>query len=73
MVCVEDFIKCCKDKKIGNALSKAKLRAFIAATSEPTVDIGRAALKGYWNFESPVYNELKKFLKDLAEYGDITN
>ena len=68
-VCVEEFIKCArsicgvKETKI----DKVRVNTYLSTMESPTVSIGDAASKGYWNFDHPALQELCRFLTDLAK------
>lgn len=66
MKCVNEFISCLsalKDKP--KNMSKAKVQAFLASQPEIANSIGQGASKNYWNFNSPILDELKDFLRNL--------
>jgi hypothetical protein len=66
MKCANDFIDCVRtlENRPKNE-SKAKVQAFLAAQPEFVNSLGVGAQKGYWDFESPALNELKRFLNNL--------
>lgn len=63
MKCVNEFVSCASalEKKPKN-LSKTKIQTFLAAQPEIVNSVGVGALKSYWDFMSPVLDELKQFL-----------
>ncbi len=66
MRCVNEFVSCvCKLKAQPRSISKVKTQAFLAAQPEIVNSVGVGAQKGYWDFESPVLDELKQFLSGL--------
>jgi len=66
MECVDDYFKCLKGKRLvpGN-IYKAKTQAFLSSRKKPGLLIGQAAWKGYWNFDSIVFDGVKRFLSSL--------
>ena len=66
MKCVNEFASCVSamEPKPKN-ISKAKAQTFLAAQPEIANSVGVGAQKGYWDFESPVLEELKQFLSHL--------
>jgi hypothetical protein len=66
MSCVNEFISCVsKLKTKPKNMSKAKTHAFLAAQQEFANSIGLASEKGYWDFSSPVIDELRQFLDNF--------
>lgn len=63
--CVENFFHCVKtsNKNLPTNMSKARTHAFLASREKSDLRLGEAAEKGYWNFDHPVFNELKKFIR----------
>jgi len=72
MVCVDRYIACLKDlnEKEGLPLpkseSKAKLHAFLSSREEPGKPIGLSVKKGYIPSNSSAFDEVKKFLMQVA-------
>lgn len=64
MQCVEQYFNCLKDNHVPNTknIFKAKTHAFLASRKEPDKRLGEAALAGYWPFDSPAFDEVKKFV-----------
>ncbi|MHC4478979.1 MAG: DUF3226 domain-containing protein [Planctomycetota bacterium] len=66
MTCVGDFVSCVERLEAGpKNKSKARVQAFLAAQPEIASSLGVGAQKGYWDFESPALDELKRFLNNL--------
>ncbi|MBN2180971.1 MAG: hypothetical protein JW715_03585 [Sedimentisphaerales bacterium] len=71
MKCVNEFASCVSNLPAPpKNISKSKATVFKAltflATQPENVDcVGLAAQKNYWNFDSPVLDELKQFLNNL--------
>lgn len=66
MECVNEFIKCALllEEKPKN-IPKAKVQTFLASKEEIVNRLGLGAMKGYWKFESPAWNDLKTFISNL--------
>ncbi len=66
MQCVNEFIDCALqfDENPKN-IAKSKVQTFLASKEELVSRLGLGALKGYWNFELPVLDELKAFISSL--------
>lgn len=67
MKCVDSFVSCIQGlEQPPNEvhLSKVKVVAFLAAMPELAITnaVGRGAMKGFWNLDSPELDGLKKFL-----------
>ena len=45
--------------------SLSRLHTFLASRYKPDLDLGRAAEAGYWNFDHPVFDRVKDFLRAL--------
>ncbi len=67
--CVDNYFKCLHDKRIDVAanLSKAKCLAFLASRPDLPNNIGLAAKQRVWNFNSPVFEIIKKCLMSLIQ------
>jgi hypothetical protein len=66
MNCVNEFVSCVSALKIKpKKLSKAKAQTFLAAQPDIVNSVGLGAQKSYWDFDSPVLDELKQFLSHL--------
>jgi len=70
MICVNDYIKCLIENKVlskenTSKIAKAKLYSYLAAKRKAGLKIGEAAKAEYWNFDSPVFEQLKNFLRML--------
>lgn len=64
--CVNTFMECALqlDKK-PKSEPKARVQTFLAAKEEIVNRLGLGAQKGYWNFDSPVLDELKSFISQI--------
>ncbi len=67
MTCVNQYFACICEQGSSRpkSLSKAKAHAFMASRTEPCVRVGEGALKGYWNFDHPAFDQIKEFLGRL--------
>lgn len=67
MTCVDAYLTCVCEQGGSSPrnLSKAKAHAFMASRTEPCVRVGEGALKGYWNFDHPAFDQIKEFLAQL--------
>jgi hypothetical protein len=62
--CVEEYFACVQ-KNVGVLpanLDKAKVHAFLSSMDRPHLTFGQSAEAGYWPFDNPVFDPLKKFL-----------
>ncbi len=66
--CVERLLDCLTEKgvKAPANLAKARLHAFLACMPKPGLRLGEAAEAGYWPFDDPAFDEVKRFLKLVA-------
>ena len=66
--CVEAYMECLEthDALKSNVPDKTFAHAYLAATSDPVARVGEGALQGVWNFQSPAFADLRKFIHDLA-------
>lgn len=66
MDCVEDYFNCLRKNAIKpNNIYKAKVLAFLASKPEDVKNIGRAAQKEYWDFNSECLVDIKEFMKNI--------
>lgn len=67
MVCLNEYFACISEQGSPGPknLSKAKAHAFMASRSEPCVRVGEGALRRYWDFDHPAFDEIKEFLHQL--------
>lgn len=63
--CIDDFSQCLPDAVPDNRLSKARVRAWIAAQEEPYVSVGVAAKRGFMNLDHDALTPIREFLKSL--------
>ena len=67
MVCVNEFCQCIQQTGLNlpKNISKAKVQVFLASREETGKRLGEAALAGYWPLDDEVFNQLKKFLRQI--------
>ena len=64
--CVEDYFRCIAEKSDRkNFSSKARIRVWMASQVDYDVRVGIAAEMGYWPWESPAFDSMKEFLRQL--------
>jgi len=61
--CIDTFIDC-SETEVTN-LAKSKTLCYLATKSPLVNSLGLGALKGHWDLDSPVFDELKKFLTQM--------
>ncbi len=70
-VCVNRYLECLREQGIslpGHPHdSKAWVRAYIASQHDPEKRPGEAAFAGYWPWDSPVFDKLKLFIRQLDQ------
>ncbi len=67
--CVEDYINCIeslREERL-NKLSKRKILTYLSGQQEFVNALGLAAQKHIWNFDAPAFDQLKTFLRELAQ------
>ena len=67
MPCVEQYFQCVQAQtglELNNP-SKAHLHTFLSSKPEPGLLLGQAAHRGYFPWDSPVFDRLKQFLRAL--------
>ena len=69
--CVDEYIECLQrhDAMQSRNTDKCFAHAYLAAMSDPLARVGEGALSGAWDFESPAFVALVRFLRDLAARG----
>ena len=70
--CVDSYFDCLKERKIiiSKDKSKAKSQAFLASRPRSPRDIGIAAKRSVWPFESPAFEEIRHFLTNLFQVNN---
>ncbi|MBI4772182.1 MAG: hypothetical protein HY784_17625 [Chloroflexi bacterium] len=67
MPCVDEYLECVgarAARQPGNP-AKARVHAWLASQVRPDLRLGEAAEKGYWPWESPAFDPLERFLRNL--------
>lgn len=67
MDCVDQYVDCVQKTQgtLPHPVDKARLHAFLAMRNRPGLRLGEAAEEGYFPWNSPVFDPLKQFLRDL--------
>ena len=67
MECVEQYFKCIEQRmsSLPKNMPKAQVQTFLASRPRPGLLLGQAAHRGYWPWDSPVFNNVKQFLQTL--------
>ena len=64
--CVNEYFNCIAKKSARSKfLSKAKVRVWMASHVDYEYHVGKAAEEGYWPWENPAFDSLKKFLQEM--------
>lgn len=64
--CVGEYFACISQKSGRHDFtSKAKVRVWMASHTDDDLRVGLAAEKGYWPWDSAVFEPMKKFLRQL--------
>lgn len=61
--CIETFFECSEEKPDNE--SKSKIQCYLSTKNPLANSLGIGAKKGHWDFNSPVFNEIKEFLEYL--------
>lgn len=61
--CIDTYIDCSKTEVTN--LSKSKTLCYLATKSPLVSSLGLGALKGHWDLDSSVFDELKEFLSQM--------
>lgn len=66
MHCVEQYFQCIEQVGVvPSNLHKAQVQAFLASRPVPGLLLGQAAHRGYWHWDSPVFDHVRAFLQNL--------
>ncbi len=65
--CVDAYFDCLAQRldSLPANMSKARVHAFLASRPKPDLLIGEAASAGYWPWDSPAFDHVKRFLQAL--------
>ncbi len=69
MCCVDEYFRCLEDQKIVPkqvALPKARLHTFLASRGKPGLRLGEAAQSNDIPLDSPVFEPVVNFLRQLS-------
>ena len=69
MRCVDEYFSCLEDQSISqreSAIPKARLHAFLASRERPGLRLGEAAEKNDIPLDSPVFEPVVNFLRQLT-------
>ena len=66
--CTDEYMQCLRDHDAMHSTNadKSFAHAYLAAMDEPLARVGEAAQGGVWDFDSPAFAALSRFLCDLA-------
>lgn len=66
--CVEEYMDCLRthDALKSEIPDKTFAHAYLAALRDPVARVGEGAKQGVWDFQSPAFDDLRKFVCDLA-------
>ena len=71
VVCVDQYFKCVaqntRREPAANKRDKARAHAWLASQPKPDKHCGLAAEEGYWDFDSPALEPLRKFVMALDQ------
>lgn len=66
--CVDQYFDCLDATELGRPVkdfAKARTRVFLSSRKDPTLALGQAARKGYWPFDTQIFDRVKDFLHSL--------
>jgi hypothetical protein len=61
--CIETFFECSDEKP--HEKSKAEIQCYLSTKNPLANSLGVGAKKGHWDFNSPVFDEIKGFLENI--------
>ncbi|MDY6781272.1 MAG: DUF3226 domain-containing protein [Cyanobacteriota bacterium] len=67
MTCIDGYFECVEQQasRQPKNMAKAKLHAFLASQTKPSLRLAEAAEKGVWKWDSPAFDRLKQFLQSI--------
>ena len=70
-ICVEQYLQCLEEYDAMNStnVDKSFAHAYLASAKDPMARVGEGALRGVWNFDSPAFQDISCFLRDLSRRG----
>jgi len=68
MKCINDYFDCLEEHSntLPKVMDKARIQAFLASRERTIWLLGEAAQSGYWQWDSPAFDHVKRFLTSLA-------
>ncbi len=68
MACVEEYLDCLRRSAVTlpRNVPKAKVHAFLASRARPGLRLGEAAMAGYWPWNHPAFEDVKRFIRMVA-------
>lgn len=65
--CIDEYFECVRATKgnLPGQISKARVHAWLAAQDPPDLRLGEAAQKGFIDWDSPTFDQLRNFLTTL--------
>ena len=69
--CVDDYMECLTTNNAlkSKNLDKTFTHAYLAATKDPVARVGEGARQKVWDFQSPAFDALSQFVRDLSLPG----
>ena len=69
--CADEYMECLKthDALRSKNADKTFTHAYLAAMRDPVARVGEGAQQGVWDFQSPVFDALSQFVRDLSLLG----
>ena len=66
--CTDEYMECLKthDALQSKNADKTFAHAYLAAMEDPVARIGEGAQQGVWDFQSPAFDALSQFVRDLS-------
>lgn len=69
--CIDEYLACLRGHAALRSRNEDKTftHAYLAAQEDPTARVGEGALHGVWDFRSPAFADLSRFIRALASKG----
>lgn len=69
--CADEYMECLKthDALLSKNADKTFTHAYLAAMEDPVARVGEGAQQGVWDFQSPAFDALSQFVRDLSLLG----
>ena len=69
--CADEYMECLKthDALQSKNADKTFTHAYLAAMRDPVARVGEGAQQGVWDFQSPAFDALSQFVRDLSLLG----